>query len=171
MLPATILEAMAALGLQALLLASLLSGTTGITILAHDVWAVHASVFAERQVEHLIDVAAARAGAGPSSPPPIADATPEMMTLYADLNGDGTIDTSSSEQTQLELRHASALSPRTLFHRIGNQGMTIEDGLQNTAGMTLIGRAGTGAGSADATGIKIPRRGGTLAVVIPARFP
>jgi hypothetical protein len=171
MLPATILEAMAALGLQALLLASLLTSTTGIAILVHDVWVVQASAFGERQVEHLVDVAVARAGAGPSRPAPVANATSEQITLYADLNGDGSVDTSTSEQTQIELRHTSASSPRTLLHRIGNQGMTIEDSLVKTAQIILIGRNGAAAGAADATGMAIPRRGGTLAVAIPARFP
>ena len=171
MIPATVLEAIAALGLQALVLASLLSSTTGLTILAHDVWLSHASAFGERQVEHLIDIAVARAGTGPSRPAPVSDATTEKITLHADLNGDGTVDSSSSEQTELELRSTSASSPRTLLHRLGKQGMTVEDGLPNTAGMTLVGRGGAATGVADATGIVVPRRNGLLAVAIPARFP
>jgi len=164
------LEAMAALGLQALVLASLLATSTGLTILAGEAWKVDGALFAERQVEHLIDTAVARAGAGPSSPPPIASATQSKVVLYADLNGDGAVDTSTSEQTELELRYPSA-STCTLMHRLGRQGMTVEEGLPPAAQMVLIGRFGAAATVNDATGFTIPRRGGLLTAALPARIP
>jgi len=171
MVPASLLEAMAAIGLQALVLASLLTSTTGITILVGDVWSAHASAFAERQVEHLVDAAIARAGAGPADVPAVGDATSERIVFQADLDGDGVVDTSSAEQTELELRATSASSPRTLLHRLGRQGMTVEDDLPSTSRVSLLGRGGAPATPTDATGVEIPRRNGLLAVAIPVRLP
>ena len=62
MAPSSLLEAIAALGLHGLVLASLLSAATTSTLLAREAWDVQAMLFAERQVEQLVDTAAVRAG-------------------------------------------------------------------------------------------------------------
>lgn len=170
MVASGLLEAMAALGLQAVVLASVLTSSTALAILTADAWQIQATLFAERQVEHLVDTAAARAGSGPTNPPAIAAATPDKVVFHADMNGDGVVDTSSSEKTEIEVRHPSS-SAATLMHRLGNQGMTVEDALPAAARITFIDKHGALASAEHATGMTIPRRGTFLAVVVTARMP
>jgi hypothetical protein len=170
MVAASLMEAMAAVGVQALVLASVLVTSTALTLLAGETWGLEAQLFAERQVEHLLDTAAARAGSGPSGPPAIANASASKVVFFADLDGNGSVDTSSSEKTEIEVRSPTA-STRSLFHRLGNQGMTVEDRLPATATIAYVGPGGLAASAADATGILLPRRRVALSVAIPARLP
>ena len=102
-----------------------------------------AESFAERQVESLIDVATGRAGAGPASPAAIASASSTSVVLQADLNGNGTADTSSAERTELEVRTSSGT--RVLYYKIGGQSMKIEESLSATSVLTLLDRNGAAA--------------------------
>jgi len=89
MAPASLIEAVAALGIQALLLATLLSSSTGLAILTSEAWDAHAELFRQRQVEHLLEIASAQAGAGPAAPATVAASSGDVVVLHADLDGDG----------------------------------------------------------------------------------
>jgi hypothetical protein len=170
--PTGLLEAVAALALHGVVLASLLTGTTTLALLGREAWVVHAELFAERQVEHLIDTAAARAGSGPATLP-VAEASAETIVLHADLDGDGAIDETSSERSAFELRPAAGRADSsTLLYRIGRQGMKIEEGLAGTSTIRLLSRdGGQPAAPADATGVEFPRTGLSMFSVLAARLP
>ena len=170
MAPAGLMEAVFALALHAVVLASLLSGTTTVTLLARETWTAHASLFAERQVEHLIDAATARAGAGPGKPLPVGEASASTVVLHADLNGDGVVDTNSSERTELEVRLSSGT--RVLFHQIGRQSMRVEEHLPAPSVFRLLARDGNPAATlADTTCIEVPRVDRTIYAALAARVP
>jgi hypothetical protein len=166
------MEAIAALAMHGLVLASLLSGATTSTLLAREAWTIHAELFAQRQVEHLLDGITARAGSGPGSPQPVAEASAAALVLHADANGDGVVDPNSSERTELELR-AGVGETRVLFHRIGRQSMRIEERLSDDASFRLLARDGGDAATVtDAACISVPRASGTpLFAVLAARAP
>jgi hypothetical protein len=165
-----LLEALFALALHGIVLASLLAGTTTLTVLAREAWSIHAESFAERQVESLVDIATGRAGTGPGSPAALASAAAASVVLQADLNGNGVADTTSAERTELELRTSSGT--RVLYYRIGGQAMKVEEKLPATSAFALLAKNGAIAGStADATCVVVPRPHGTLYTLLAARVP
>jgi hypothetical protein len=170
MAPSGLLEALFALALNGVVLASLLAGTTTLTVLAREAWTIHARSFAERQVESLVDVATARAGAGPGSPPALASASATSVVLQSDLDGNGVAETTSAERTELELRASSGT--RVLFYRIGGQSMRVEEKLPGASAFVLLTMNGATATTlADATCIAVPRAAGTLYTLLAARVP
>ena len=170
MAPTGVLEALFALALHGIVLASLLAGTTTLTVLAREAWSVHAQSFAERQVESLVDVATARAGAGPANPAAVGTASASSVVLQADLDGNGTAETSSAERTELELRASSGT--RVLFYRIGGQSMRVEEKLPGSSAFALLAANGNPASNAaEATCIAVPHAAGTLYTLLAARLP
>ena|SRR6185503_3876951 len=170
MAPSGLLEALFALALNGVVLASLLAGTTTLTVLAREAWTLHARSFAERQVESLVDVATVRAGAGPASPLALASASASSVVLQADLDGNGIAETTSAERTELELRASSGT--RVLFYRIGGQSMRIEEKLPGTSAFVLLAKNGAAATTlADATCVAVPRATGTLYTLLAAHVP
>jgi hypothetical protein len=170
MVASGLLEAMVALALQCIVMVTMLSATTSIAILAREAWNAHARMFADRQVEQLVDAAALRAGAGPDRPAPVAEATTDYVVLQADSDGNGVVDAGSAERTMLELRAAAAT--RNLLHRIGGQTMKVEERLAESSAFRLLARDGTATASpAEAWAIEIPRAQRLLLVYLPARTP
>ena len=172
MAPSGLLEALAALAMHGLVLASLLGGATTLTLLARETWTAHAELFARRQVEQLLDASVARAGAGPASQAPVALASGTSIVLQADLDGNGAVDPNSSERTEIELR-AGTGATRVLFHRIGRQSMRIEERLAQDSAFRVLAASGADAtAAADATCIVVPRAAGSpLYAVLVARLP
>jgi len=132
MMAASLLETVAALGLGAMLLATL----AGTLVVAIDVgrggWDLYLRTANQRQVENLIDVAFGRAGAGPLGPPALHSARFDQVVLDADIDGDGRIDSSSAERTSFLLQR-DGHGRTSLLHRIGRQSMTISTSLSPSA--------------------------------------
>jgi hypothetical protein len=168
--PSGILEAAAALGVQALALAAMLSGSAAIAMLARDAWDVHAAMFRQRQVEHLLENASVQAGTGPGRPQAVAAGTATSVVLHGDANGNGTVDLSSAERTEVELRVATA-TKRNLFHHVGGQAMKVAEGLPAASRFSLLGIDGAQTDAVHATAFSAPTEGTTLIVAIAARLP
>jgi hypothetical protein len=167
-----LLEAVVALGLHALMLASMLAGTTTCTLLARESWRVQAELFRERQLEHLLDVAATAAGSGPGRPAAVASADALSVVLAGDTDGDGATEATSAERTELELR-ASTAQPGTLrlLHHVGRQAMTVDDGIASGAQLGVIGAEGNPSAAAAATAVIVPLGTATRLVLLPATLP
>ncbi|MFQ5477927.1 MAG: hypothetical protein ACE5E4_04845 [Candidatus Binatia bacterium] len=126
-----LVQAMAALALEGLLLASLLGSLVSTVRLAASCHQLQATMARASQVERLVDSAAAVAGAGSPTQAAVLDADSAHVSLMADLDGNGLIDDRSAELTSLELRKIA--NSRRLSHRIGRQSMTILEGLPVSA--------------------------------------
>jgi hypothetical protein len=170
MAPSSLLEAAAALGLEALALSSLLCAATNLAVLTRDAWELHAETFRERHLEHLIETAGAYAGSGPGRPAAVAAASALSIVFHADVDGDGAVDSTSAERTELELR-AGAGGTRNLFHHVGRQSMKVADGLSADAHFELSGANGAAADPSHATALLVPFAGVSRTVVLPLGLP
>jgi hypothetical protein len=167
----SLLEAVAAIGLQALLLASLVATLAVAATTGHSTWDLHAEAVARRQVEHLVLEAFARAGRGPSSPGPLALARADELVVVADLDGDGSIDARSTERTAFLIRRDADGRPR-LLHRIGRQSMTISTPLRTGATFAYLTARGARATSLDRIRlVEVPIAGGRLRVAVTPWLP
>ena len=148
MLPATLLETLAALaiqtlaitGLAALFASSATIATASARLANHIDDLIH--------VEHLVDSAVSRDGLGPGAQAiPIPPDTRDRIELLADLDYDGFLDTRSKEAITITITSRDRES-RSLIFRVGRQSVaigpplmpsdTIEQGLTgNQNGATL----------------------------------
>lgn len=162
----SLLEAIAALGLQAVLLATLVSTLSMAAAAGRGAWDLHADGAGRRQVEHLVLEAFARAGRGPSSPHPLAVARADELVLTTDLDGDGSVDGRTAERTALLIR-ADRDGRSRLLHRIGRQSMTVSAPLEAGAAFVYLTAGGSRATSLDGVRlVEVPIAGGHLRVAV-----
>lgn len=119
----SLIESIAALALEAIVMIGLVTTLATATTFADGIREQRDAVVDARRVEQLLDHAFSQAGAGPSVPPAIALAEPSRVVVHADLDGDGSIDTRSSERTEFALRRDG--TTQRLVHLIGRQSITV----------------------------------------------
>lgn len=119
----TLVESIAALALEAIVMIGLVTTLASATILADGIRQQRDAVVDAHRVEQLLDYAFSRAGAGPSAPPAIALAEPTRVVVHADIDGNRMIDPRSSERTEFTLRRDGAT--QRLVHQIGRQSVTV----------------------------------------------
>ncbi len=140
MIAPSLLETAAALALHAGVLATLVSGLGANVRLAHELWTIEAELFRERQVEHLLDRAVMQAGAGPSTPPPVARADGGEIVLHSDRDGDGHVNPRSAEVTSVYFKTSGAKA--RLVYKLGRQAMTVMEDLSSESRFVHMDAAG-----------------------------
>jgi hypothetical protein len=108
--------------------------------------ALEDEMFRARQLEHLADRAALMAGAGPAHPPAIASISTDTVVFASDQNGDGIVDTTTSETTALEVRQVSGEARVRI--KLGRQTMSVLEEAKSTATLQAFDVHGN---AADAT--------------------
>jgi hypothetical protein len=143
MIASSLLEAAAALAVTTIVLATLTTALGASGVAAHQTWALAHRMAEERHVEHLLDAAFARTLAAGGA---VVECTLDTVTLEADLDGDGVVDTSSSERTAFSVVDRSS-GNRALTQQLGRQSMTLNDVLPATAAIRCIDAFGALAAS------------------------
>jgi hypothetical protein len=164
-----LLEAAAAVGISAsvlLLMTTSLSSAVRIQALSSE---VTGELFAERQLEQLVDRAASLAGNGPARPSAIVSLSDDTVVFASDGNGDGIVDPTSSETTALETRRANGNTVVRL--RLGRQTMQVLDAGDDDVTIVAFDADGGIATAATATLFALERsRGDPFAPDPPARL-
>lgn len=116
-------EAAAATAISAIVLTSLTAalGATAVTSLT--AWRHVHAMAEQRHIEHLVETALARAEAAGGR---LTTCEETGLTVEADLDGNGTVDTTSAEQTAFVVQTRSDGS-KALVQRLGRQSMTITE--------------------------------------------
>jgi hypothetical protein len=143
-----LLESLAAVALETLVLAALLAQLVAAVELGGAAWAMHARIFEVRQAEDLILTALTRAGEGLDGQLCIRASSETVLELAADLDGNGRVDTDSAERTALLVDRDAGERSR-LVHRMGRQSMTILSGLAPNAHLVALDRYGATARSTE----------------------
>lgn len=138
-----LLETTAALAISGAVLVLVTGSLAGSARLHANSFQLTDQLFRARQLEHLIDRAALWAGAGPTHPPPVSALASDAVTFACDHNGDGTIDSSSSEATAVEIRQFG--SQTRVRIRFGGQTMTVLEADQSDALLSAFDRFGDNA--------------------------
>ena len=176
----SLLEAAASVGISAavmMLVTTSLAGAARIDALCAT---VTNALFATRQLEQLVDRASLLSGSGPAHPEAVSSVSADTVVFGSDQNGDGVVDTASSETTALEIRRASGHTSIRL--RFGRQTMTVLDADDDTVVLQAVDAAGRTASAASALLIDLgvtstadaPAAGGSRHMLfsLPARaFP
>lgn len=131
----SLLETVAVLALEGLLLATLSSALIVSTAISSAGESATRGIVARRHLEHLLERTFSSAGLGAAARTPISRARADEVVLQADLDGDGLIDTRSAERSAIELRRTGP-GVLALRHRVGRQVITVERGLP--AGARLL---------------------------------
>jgi hypothetical protein len=166
---ASLLETMAALAITASTMAFSVATLAASARLHADADRTVDALFSERQLEHLVERAAASAGTGPGRPPPVSLATVEDVVLAADLNGDGTVETDSAETTALEVRRVGREARLRL--RLGRQVMTVRTLPDTTARLRGLDRWGHPATATDTALIELTVEPAQGPAIGPATTP
>lgn len=148
-----LLEAAAAVGISAIVVAMVTGSLTSAVRVQTACMELGNEMFEARQLEHLVDRAVLAAGAGPGHPAAIASLSNDTITFASDQNGDGRVDTSSSETTALEVRQIG--NQGRVRVRLGRQTMTVLEADDATATISAVDRSGRRADAATATVIDL----------------
>lgn len=133
-------------------------------------------LFRSRQLEHLVDRAALAAGAGPKRPAPLSSLSATAAVFTGDLDGNGAVDTGSSESTALEVSQAG--STTRVRVKLGRQTMTVLEADASDARISAVDVFGhtASAGTASLVELEITARdttgpaARTMWFAIPARY-
>jgi hypothetical protein len=165
----TLLEALASLGLYAVVLATLLSTLTTVVASGRGASDHYVRAAGERQLEQLASRAFVRAGEGPRRPSPLAVAHRDELVLTADLDGDGTVDPHTAERTSFLIRRDTDGRAK-LLHRIGRQSMTVSQPLSRDAAFVYLAADGSRTSSLDRIRlVRLPVAGGHVWLAVPRR--
>jgi hypothetical protein len=143
---ATLLEAVASLGISGAVVALMSASMTSAVRVQNACIELGDQLFERRQLEHLVDRAVLSAGAGPSLPAAVSSVSADSVVFASDHDGDGVVDTTSSETTALEVRQSSGDARVRL--RFGRQTMTV---MEVTDSEATLGVSDRGGSAADAT--------------------
>ena len=110
-------------------------------------------LFQARQLEHLVDRTTIAAGAGPTHPEPVSSLSGDTVVFASDHDGNGSVDTTSSETTALEVRQSGAEARVRL--RLGRQTMTVLTADDSDASLAVLDRRGLVAVSTTATLVEL----------------
>lgn len=150
-----LLESLAAVALETLVLSALLAQLVATVQLGGAASALQNRIFEARQAEDLILTALTRAGEGLDAQACVRTYSETVLEVAADLDGDGRVDAASAERTAL-LVEPDAGNRRRLAHRMGRQSMTILSRLARDARLVALDRYGAPAhGTKDITQLGI----------------
>lgn len=149
----SLLEAAAALGIAGAVLVLVTAAVTGSVRLHVECLELEGQLYRARQLEHLIDRATLAAGAGPSSPAAVAALASDSVALASDSNGDGVVDSNSSETTAVEIRQAGATARVRI--RLGRQTMTVLEAAGHDGALVALDRGGGSATAATASLLEV----------------
>lgn len=157
----SLLEATAAMAISGALLSLVTGSMTATARLHRECVQLGDELFQARQLEHLADRAALAAGSGPSLPAPVSSVEAEAVGFASDHDGDGVVDTTSSETTMLEIRQEGATARVRI--RLGRQTMTVLEAARHDASLVALDRRGAVADATSASLVEVtlaPRDGG-----------
>jgi hypothetical protein len=150
---ASLLEAVASLGISSAVVALLSASMTSAVRLQTACIELGDELFERRQLEHLVDRAVLAAGAGPGFPAGVASMSSDSIVFASDHDGDGTVDTTSSETTALEVRQSSGDARVRL--RFGRQTMTVMEIADSEATLSVLDRGGATASAGTAALVEL----------------
>ena len=149
----TLLEAAASLGVSAAVMVLMTTSLAGAVRVHSACIAVGDELFEARQLEHLVDRATLAAGAGPTRPAPVSSISGDTIVFASDHNGDGSIATTSSETTALEVRQSGAQTRVRV--RLGRQTMTVLEADDSDSSLAVLDRRGATADVATAALVEL----------------
>jgi len=139
----SLLEAAAALGVSGVVMVLMTTSLTGAARVNAACIALGDELFRVRQLEHLVDRTTLAAGAGPTRPAPVSSLSDDTVVFASDHDGDGSIDSTSSETTALEVRQSDGDARVRL--RLGRQTMTILEAGDSDASLLVLDTRGVAA--------------------------
>jgi hypothetical protein len=162
---ASLLEAVASLAISGTVVALVSASMSSAVRVQHACIELAGELFERRQLEHLVDRAVLAAGAGPGLPSAVASATSDTVVFSSDHDGDGTVDTQSSETTALEVRQSSGDARVRI--RFGRQTMTVLEAEDSEVTLEVLDRRGaaTGAEGAALVDLSIVPEQGTASML------
>ena len=122
---ASLLEAAAAVGISGTVMVLVTTSLAGAARIQSLAATVANDLFAARQLEQLVDRASLMSGYGPAHSAAVSSVSADTVVFGSDANGDGLVDSTSSETTALEIRPASGRT--SVRVRLGRQTMTVLD--------------------------------------------
>lgn len=149
----SLLEAVAALSISGAVMVLSITSLTAAARLHAACATLSSELFASRQLEQLVDRATLLAGNGPNLPEPVSALEPDTIVFASDHDGDGIVDTGSSESTALEVRQISGHVKVRV--RLGRQTMTVFEADDSDAVVSALDAAGRVADAAGATFIEL----------------
>ncbi len=138
---ASLLEAVASLGISGAVVALLTASMTSAVRVQAACTELAGDLFEKRQLEHLVDRAVLASGSGPALPGAVASVSADSVELASDHDGNGTVDTTSAETTALEVRQSSGDARVRL--RFGRQTMTVLEVADSQATLAALDRSGS----------------------------
>jgi hypothetical protein len=149
----TLLEAAAALAISGMVMLMMTGELVASARLHEACLQLTDRLFTERQLEQLVDRAVLAAGNGPAHPAPISSLSSDTVVFAADQNGDGSVDSTSSETTALEVR-PNGREARVRV-RLGRQTMTVLTAADTEAMLSAVDRYGRAASATTATLVEL----------------
>ncbi len=132
----TLFEQIAATGLAASAVALSSAALVSVATLAGGARQNLRGLVRDGQIERLLDSALSP----PAATASVVTATPTLMIVTADLDGDGHIDERSAETTTFEIVDKG--QGRMLRHGLGRQTMKLAEGLHPESRLAYLDRAG-----------------------------
>ena len=164
----SLLEAAAAIAIAASVLATMVASLASAARLEGACLQLGDELFERRQLEHLVDRAALAAGAGPQHPAAVSSIGSDTVVFGSDQNGDGKVDTTSSETTALEVRQVG--SSARVRVKFGRQTMTVLEESPATTSLRAVDRSGRLATAASATLIELAINASDTTEAVPRRL-
>jgi hypothetical protein len=149
----SLLESCAALALSGSVLVLTTAGISAAARLNAACLDLTAEMFAERQLEHLVDGAVLAAGGGPLRPSAISTVDETNVVFAADLDGNGSVVASGSETSALEVRHSGRRARVRV--RLGKQTMTVLEADDTEATLVCLDRDGHEADAATSSLVEL----------------
>jgi hypothetical protein len=150
---ASLVEAVASLAILGGVIALMSASMTSAVRVQNACIELGDQLFERRQLEHLVDRAVLAAGAGPSMPAGVSSISADSVVFASDHDGDGVVDTTSSETTALEVRQSSGDARVRL--RFGRQTMTVMEIADSEAMLAVYDRGSAAANAATAALIEL----------------
>lgn len=163
----SLLESCAALALSGSMLVLTTAGISAAARLNAACLALTAEMFAERQLEHLVDGAVLAAGGGPLKPAAIASVDEANVVFAADHDGNGSVEASGSETSALEIRHSGRRARVRV--RLGRQTMTVLEADDTEATLVCLDRDGLEAGAATSSLVELSLAPRDRSAALPSR--
>lgn len=139
MIASSLVESAAALAVSTIVLATLTATLGASAVASRATWGLTQGMADQRHVEHLLDAAFARTLSAGGR---VLECTAATVVLEADLDGDGSVDASSSEHTAFSVVVRTA-DRRALSQQLGRQSMTLNDTLAGNAGLRCLDAFGS----------------------------
>ena len=149
----SLLEAAASLAVSAAVTVLMTTSLTAAVRVQSACVAVGDDLFEARQLEHLVDRATLWAGVGPTRPAQVSSIADDTVVFASDRDGNGTIDSTNSETTALEVRQSGARVRVRV--RLGRQTMTVLEADDSESTLSVLDRHGRLADTATAALVEL----------------